>query len=234
MQVPPPDDPSLRRAVTLRRVDGTAWEVQAGGRRALLLGTVQGLLEESRRVLRAFDAFSPTAVALGVSEEDLAWLGGEEPGWDEADWDMAPSEGGLLLQLGQFGEVAFPPPDLLAGLLEGKARGLPVYALDLPEEAFAQANLEFVETPALLRHALLTRRLVKEAPAAETAVDLCLAWAARLRAIPGYDELEREREGFMADRLLDLLEREARVLAVVDVSALAGVVAALREAPPDP
>lgn len=225
-----PDSP--QRDVRLRALGATRWEATLPGARALILGTVQGLVSEAARVQEAVAAFAPTALALGVSDDDLRWLTEEEAGWDEAAWDMAPSEGGLLLQLAEYGEVAFPPPDLLAALEAARERGLKVYAIDLPEPEYADLNVELLEMPSLIRHAMATRKLVKAKPRATDPVALCLEWSRAIRAIPGYDELEREREGFMADRILDLLPNEARLLVVVDVASVGGVIEALGDAPP--
>ncbi|HVL47998.1 MAG TPA: hypothetical protein VM889_05535 [Candidatus Thermoplasmatota archaeon] len=194
-------------------------------RNLVVLGCVHGLANEARVLLAALEREPPDVLLLALSVESLAAL---ERGSSEVDPDsLADAEAAYAVALERFGEVALPPPDLVAALAWAKEKGVPVEAVDLTEEEYEDTFTSEVGTWSLLRYGRLVRRMVKRPPEASTPEAFARAWDRSLRRIKGLAAVEAARESAIAERSLKHAERRRAVL-VLDVARFDGVVAALR------
>lgn len=202
-----------------------AEEVRVGGAHVLVVDTVLGLESEEQVVADALAAFEPDAVALGVSPEELEGLGdyleaSGEPPQPEPDRYAE----GLM----EFGATSLPPPSLLAAVTAARDRGLPLEALDLPEEAYTEAFTDLVSTWQLFWNTRREKKLARNPPDVESAREYALVWDAKRQKASGLARLADRREAHMADRIRDVAARFDRVAAVVETPRAVGVLEELR------
>jgi len=110
-----------------------------------------------------------------------------------------------------------------------KATGVPLYGVDMSQEAYEEAFTEEVGVLALLRYGRIQRKLARKPPPAATPREFSLAWDASVRRVKGVARVEARRERAIAEGARALNERtEGVVLLVVDAPREAGVRAALQ------
>lgn len=206
--------------------------VEVRGAVVHVLGTVHGLVAETAAVEAAFAEAAPDALAVGIAPGELEALEAHAAGGDveESDEEVTidPSEG-YEVGLSRYGEVAIPPPDLLAALDLARGHGVPATAVDLDTTQYDEVFSASVGPFTLFRYGRRMQRMARRPPPAPDAAAFALAWDARVRQLRGFDKVERAREAHMAARVADLAGRHRRILVVVDVARAAGVVEALRQ-----
>lgn len=203
--------------------------VRFGEGEVVVLASVHGLVAERERVLASLEAEAPAVVAVGLSAESVAALLRYEPQPDEDPFEDIPDHDLMYsVKLAEFGEVALPPPDLLAAVRWSKERGVTCYGVDFAEEAYEELFTKSVSAWGFLRYGRIQKRLARKPPQAEDARTFSLAWDARIRKVKGIARVEAERERHMA-ALAERLARDAggRVLLLVDVPREPGVLQAL-------
>ena len=200
-------------------------EIRLGEATVSLFPAVRGLPSEGDAVRRAIDAGRPDVVALSVSGEELQALRTYrgvklEPDTIEDEVYVA----GLSV----WEEPVMPPPCFTQAARMATARNLPLEALDLSEEDYADAYTRNVSTMELLLQGRMESRLRKKRFHVSTPQEFALAWDGEVNRTPGFARLQREREDHIAQRLRALAGTNARVLAVIEVERVKGVLAALR------
>lgn len=206
--------------------------MKLGECRLSLLGTVAGYVPDGPRVEQAIAELAPDALALGVPEEDLATLDHlAEHGMMEL---VAPDPvtAAFLEGLRAYGETRVPSPDLEAAHREAKARGIPVVAVDLPDDAHAAVFTREVGFFHVLRSNARTKRVLRRGVGAgkpggpADAYAFAAAWDHELAATSAFHAVESQREQWMASRIRQVCARpgKARVLAIVPAARLDGVV----------
>ncbi|HLE96870.1 MAG TPA: hypothetical protein VI997_05815, partial [Candidatus Thermoplasmatota archaeon] len=160
-----------------------------------------------------------------------AHAAGQVPEEDEPSETIDPYES-YAIGLSRFGEIGLPPPDLLAALQLAREAGVEPVAIDLDESQYADIFAASVGPFALFRYGRRVRRMAKRPPPGDTPRAFALAWDRKIRALRGFDAVERTRERHMAVRL-ETVSAGARVLlAIVDVARADGVVAELKRRNP--
>jgi len=128
-------------------------------------------------------------------------------------------------KLAAFGDVELPPPSFREAVERASAAGVEVVTLDLDDDEYTTIFCDHVTYWQLVRHARTVKRMRRMRASGPEA--LATQWDARVRRIPGFAVLEREREKRIAHALIGLMGRSERVLAVVDLPLVEGVVADL-------
>lgn len=195
-----------------------------GSGEVILLGTVQGLVAERERVLQALAASPPDVVALGVSPESVASLLRFEPDPETDLVEELPDHDYVYsLKLREFGEVSLPAPDLLAAIHWAQDRAVPIFGVDLAEEAYEELFTKTVSVWGFLRYGRIQRKLAKRPPRAADPLAFTLAWDAAIRRVKGIARVEAEREGVIAENARSLAHDKKRVLLLVEAAREAGV-----------
>lgn len=210
------------------RVGAVAAEavIRAGDREFHVVGTVRGLVREAERVEALIAKLEPQAVALGLGPEDLQGLERLEAG-ASYEHDFSEADEIYAHFLGQFGEVALPPRELVAALRAARARDIPVLAVDMPEVAYVDAFTKAVTAWQLLRYNRRVRKLARSAPALEDALEFHLWWDRQICRLAGFARVERLREQHMASTLLGGSAPPGRVLVLVEAARVEGLVLAI-------
>ncbi|HVM44616.1 MAG TPA: hypothetical protein VM582_01675 [Candidatus Thermoplasmatota archaeon] len=198
----------------------------------LLLATVQGLVSERDRAYAALKVERPDVVAIAQSPESVATLLRYEPAEDEDLFEDLPDHDYVYsLRLREFGDVSLPAPDLLAAVRWAQDEGVPVFGVDMPEEAYEDLFTKEVSTWGFLRYGRIQRRLAKRPPKAKDPLSFTLAWDATIRKVKGIARVEAERERVIARNAAALArEKGAKVLLIVEAARQAGVGQHLKDA----
>jgi len=181
---------------------------------------VRGLVSEGDRVRRTIEEVAPGAVALTLGKEDLESLlryDGTEA--EPANWE----EELYVAGLSAFGTVRKPPPCYVEAVRGAQERGIPVRALDLNDEDYTEAYIEYVTAWDLLGHTRVQKKAEKHVFAATTPEEFVVEFDGFVNDPDGYVRLEHAREDHISRRLSKLARRYESLLAVVEYERAAGV-----------
>jgi len=198
---------------------------RVGEGEVVLLGTVQGLVSEEKRALDAIETEKPDIIALGVSPESVASLMRYEPvdGEDLIE-DLPDHDYVYSIKLREFGDVTLPAPDLLAAVHWAQDHALPLFGIDLAEEAYEDLFTKEVSTFGFLRYGRIQKKLAKRPPRAADPIAFTLAWDAAIRKVKGIASVEAHRERAIAQQAAALArEKAAKVLVLVEAAREPGV-----------
>jgi hypothetical protein len=189
-----------------------------------ILPTVKGLTRERKRVREAVEAVGPDVLALPVSMEGLKGLGAIHRG-KEPEIFLSHYEQIYALKLSRYGKVGVPPPSYTEAFAAASERGIPVKAIDMSEDEFADAFCDDVSTTNLVYHSIRWRWLRRKSfRDATNARQFVLAWDRAVNSLKGFRNLEGRREQLMARRLISLSKRYQNILAILELERMEGVV----------
>lgn len=214
------------------------YEASLDGARLTLLGTIQGLAGEARRLQEVWDRHGGkhVALALGVPPEDVANLkrigreGVEE--FMDQELDTGSYEDWILPQLSAFGDIAMPPDELLLAEELAREHDVPLVPVDLDDEAYADLYVKHISGFQMVRGQLRQKRAVADAAErASNPEELMLEWDRSLTSIRGYQRFETAREAYMTNRLKEVVSEHRHVIAVLPYARVAGVAERLQAQP---
>ena len=200
-------------------------EVRVGAATIAVLPVVRGLPSDGERVTSSIGSERPEVVALAVSPEELETLRTYDGGNIEPD---NTEDEVYVAGLSAWEEPMMPPPCFTAAVKEAVARRIPLEALDMDEEAYADAYTACVSTMEVIFQGRLENRLLKKRFHVATPAQFAIAWDAEINRSAGFARLQKEREGFIASRLREVARDRSRILAVIEVERAKGVLADLR------
>jgi hypothetical protein len=186
-----------------------------------LLGTVHGLKREGERVKAAFQEYQPDCIAVGIPLEDLETL--ESCTVKEVDFVTSEDQNYYFDCLASFGEVRVPPADLTATFLLSKEYCLPLEALDVGDDQYAQLFTKNVSIVGLLLASRKNKKVRKQGLVAENPEAFALEWDNYNNATKPFQAIEKAREQHMADRLFEVSQQYERILAVLPYPRFDGI-----------
>jgi hypothetical protein len=133
-----------------------------------------------------------------------------------SDTDMAYSR-----KLATFGDVELPPSSFLEAVRAAERDRIPALPIDLTDDEYTLVFVDNVTYWQLVKHSRKVKSMRKYK--ARSPTEMVEEWDRRIRSIPGFDVLERERERKMAIELADQLKDHDRVFAVIDKMRVPGV-----------
>ncbi|MBU2565213.1 MAG: hypothetical protein KJ655_03035 [Candidatus Thermoplasmatota archaeon] len=187
-----------------------------------LVGTVQGLTSERKKIKKAFDRVKPDAVALPISEEELEGLKKISDG-EKQEILLSGYEEVYAKKLAAHGEVQVPPPALTEAFELSKENSVPVYAVDMNDKEYTEAFTRNVSTIQLILHSLKIKKLRKKRFKSKTPETFVFEWDKTVNKLKGFRALEKKREEYISKRLSELSERHDRILAVIELQRLEGI-----------
>ncbi|OYT44474.1 hypothetical protein B6U90_05155 [Thermoplasmatales archaeon ex4484_6] len=187
-----------------------------------LLGTINGLLSERELVRISFEEFSPTAVALHISPEELEGL--------EAvmrkkvkKTPMSSYEMVYARKLSRFGEVQVPSPALVEAVELASDRGIPVEALDMDDERFSSQYTELISGLTMIRSSLRLKSINRRKFHQDTPEKFIMEWDRMVNGSRGFRALERMREEYMAGIIEKLSREHERLLCILQLERMKGI-----------
>ncbi len=203
----------------------------AGAPSVLLVGAVRGLARDALALEPELDRFSPEAVGLAVSSEELrslvAYFGDVEA---EPVVPLSSAEVNEVRGLVRFGEVTVPNPSVLAAIRWGRLHATPVVPLDPSDEGSAALFAEHIGYLELVRRTVRENRIGRSPPAPDSADAYALAWDGEVSGGRGSRRYTAARNAHLAREAHRLGEGRSRVALVVDRERFDGVRATLEAA----
>jgi len=190
-------------------------------------GIIKGLVSEKRDMDEFLKNSNPRVIAIGLSPEEVRGM----RNYIENPENVPLSEYDVIYgtKLSEFGEVAVPPPAYISVFLYEKENdGVEIYPLDMPDEIYADVFTKCVSSYDLIMHSLRKKRLTKKKFRSTSAEEFVMEWDKEIRKLKGYDRLEREREKYMAKKLLEILKKDVHPVVIVELERLPGILENLK------
>lgn len=197
------------------------------GAHVTLLGGILGVASDVARLEQALAAGRWDAILLGIPFEDLdairATVGHER----EREFERDSTDDVYLRGLERFEAPVIPPPDLYAAYEWASGRGVSVEAIDLGDEAHADAWTRRVGMFELLRNNRRTRKLPQVVFRAKTLDEFAVEWDRTVNDSKGLRKVQDEREEWMASRIHRISTEKRSLFALVPLARLDGLRGAL-------
>ena len=200
----------------------------------LLLAPVRGLASEVDPVLRAIAEYSPEAIGLGLSADEMTALT-EYFVKSEAEplVPLTTTETSEVRGLSRFGEVRVPNPTFVGLLRWAALSGIPVEALDPGDDRTASLFTEHIGYVELVRRTVKERAVSRKPPTPATADEYALAWDREVAGGRGSRGFARARDGYLVRGAQRIGAGRSRIAVVVDRERFALVRDLLSGAVPD-
>ena len=195
----------------------------------LLMGCVRGLASEGDWVKNTISEHRPDAVGISISKESLQAmaqhyeLGGDLPEPANFEEEM------YIEGISQYGEVIRPPPCFSEAWRVAEKRGITLMALDMDDEHFTAAFCKHISGLEIIRQGRCNNKWARHTFTAKNPKEFVLEWDRMINWLPGYKNLEKAREDWIAKGISKLSEEHGSVLVVVEYERLAGVRNSLEE-----
>jgi len=186
-----------------------------------LLPVIHALEGEEKKVADAFERVEPDCVAMGISPEDIRLIEREE---GDEEFEMSLQHQSYLMHLSAYGNISIPPLDIRTAYEMAKKRGVPVEAVDIDDERYAELLTANVSIFVLIRHSRKVKKLSRRKFRAKSAEEFVHEWDRELNAIPSFRRIEDERERHMAERVRRLCSHHKRILAIIQLERCKGVI----------
>jgi hypothetical protein len=170
-------------------------------------------------------------VALGLAPEELDGLRSLMKSGEDYDPNLSNIDMAYAKNLGEYGDVAAPPPCFTRAIQAADRISIPVVALDLDIVVHTDIYVDNVVLSDLLRQSMKFRILKKKKFKIKTPEEFALTWDHLLNKAKGFSKVEKAREDCMADSLECLLEEEKlkNILAIIEIERVEGTIKKLFE-----
>ena len=188
-------------------------EVAAGGSTIHVLPVIRGLTAEIATVRDAFSKVKPDAVAVSLSEEDIAGLRDLPKDYEP---ELSRYDEIYVTGLARFGEVAAPPPCYVAAVEIADSDGTPIIPIDIDESSYTELYCAAISGTQLFRDSTRTWYLRKRAFSADTPEEYVMKVDRAFNNMRGFKYIEMQRADWMAKALLEAAPNHERLLAVIE------------------
>lgn len=202
-------------------------ELKKGGDRIFILGTIKGLLSESKVVEKAISGLVPDLIGLHISNEELIGLGKVLDGRYDST-PMSSLEKMYAVRLSRYGEVQIPPPSLVQAMRSSREMNIPLIALDMDEEEYSELYTTTVSGLTLIRQSIDMKRINRiefDDPDAER---FCIHWDRIVNKKSDFKRLETAREERMARRIKELSGNGLDCLFILELERMQGILHHIR------
>lgn len=194
------------------------------GQPLTVVGGILGLESDVALVHLEFQRQGPAHVLLGIPFEDLDSIRATHGREREAEFDSGDLDEAYLVRLEAFGAVRSPPPDLYALFGYAEAARLPVEAIDLGDDSFAESYTRHVGMLEVLRSNRNQRRMLGQRVESATPEDFVLDWDRQLYPTEGLRRVQADREEWMTNRIRTLAAGAGPFLTLLPLARAEGVV----------
>jgi hypothetical protein len=201
-------------------------KVAAGDATIHMLPVIRGLTSEIATVQNAFSTVKPDAVAISLSEEDVAGLRNLPTDYEP---ELSRYDEIYIQGLARFGEVAAPPPCYVAAVEIADSEGTPVVAIDIDETSYTELYCASISGAALFRDSTRTWYLRKRSFSADTPEEYVLKVDRAFNNMRGFKNIEMQRADWMAKALLKVVSGREKVLAVIELERVEDVLQNIKD-----
>jgi len=187
--------------------------IKVGNCQVDLLPIIKGLVSEAEVVRSAYGKHEAYAIALGI--EEISALIQRESLMDSHEL----SEIDLVYahHLSNFGEVESPTPAYCELIDLCSKDGKKVIPLDMNNNDFTTVFINNVKATEFVKEHRLAKKGMKRKFNMSSSADFVLDWDAYLSKVKGYAKVNRIREKYLAEQILDIAKYRDSLLAVVEL-----------------
>ena len=187
--------------------------IKIGNCQVDLLPIIKGLVSEAEVVRSAYGKHEAYAIALGI--EEISALIQRESLMDSHEL----SEIDLVYahHLSNFGEVESPTPAYCELIDLCSKDGKKVIPLDMNNNDFTTVFINNVKATEFVKEHRLAKKGMKRKFNMSSSADFVLDWDAYLSKVKGYAKVNRIREKYLAEQILDIAKYRDSLLAVVEL-----------------
>jgi hypothetical protein len=184
-----------------------------------IIPIVKGLVSEADTVRSAYGGYEAYAVALGI-EEIMALIDRERLIEDHelSELDMVYAH-----RLATFGEVQSPTPAFCELIDLCKKDSIDVIPLDMSNNEFTTVFIDNVTATEFVKEHKLAKKGMKRKFDMTSPSAFVLAWDTYLNRVKGYAKVNRIREKYLAEQLVDIAKYRGSLLAVIEVERINSV-----------
>ncbi|MEM2944007.1 MAG: hypothetical protein QXN93_03725 [Methanomassiliicoccales archaeon] len=200
--------------------------IELNGASIFILPVIKGLVSEEKVVEDVFVEITPDLVCISISPEELDGLR------DRKNYDSyEPSELEVVYGniLSTFGEVRLPPPCYVKTLELCEKNGVPIKAIDMPEEQFTETYCNCVSAFDLIRESFMARRISRKRFDISSPYSFVLEWDRKVNAPRGFRKLSEIKEKHMAESIASMTLTFRNILAVLEYERAGGTTTLLEK-----
>lgn len=177
-----------------------------------LLPVIHGLSGEEIKVRNAFKKVNPDCIAIGIAPEDIEIM--KKIKGDE-EFDMSLQHQYYLMHLSRYGKISIPPSDIKTACEIAEENKIPIEAIDIDDEEYAELLTKNVSIFALLQHSRKIKKMGKKKFRATNAEEFVYEWDNEVNNIKSFRKIEEKREEKMFSNLIKLCKKYERILAII-------------------
>lgn len=196
-------------------------EISIEEKRLLIIPVIHGLIGEEKKIKEAFNKFNPDCIAIGIPPEDIEIVGNIKDG-DE--FDMSLQHQYYLLHLSKYGKISLPPLDIKITHEISCKNNIPLHAIDIDDDEYADILTKNVSIFSLIRHSRKVKKLLNKKFKAKNAEEFVREWNKEINSIKAFRKLEEMREQRMVENIVSLSKRYKKILAIVPLEKYDGIV----------
>ena len=199
--------------------------LRIGGCDVDILPVVHGLVSEAEKVREHYGKYEAYAVSLGIEGVEAVRRRAEI-----ADEDYFVNELDLVFaeRISYFGEVQIPTPAFCELVDLCTADGKQVIPLDMKDEDFDTAYMEFVSAFQFTNQHRLAKKGMKVTLDMGSPEDMAKSWDSFVSRNKGLHKLDLFREQYMAHEIRSTAQYRRSLLAVIECERADGVAELLR------
>lgn len=198
-------------------------EISIEGKRLLIVPIIYGLIGEEKKIKEAFNKFTPDCIAIGIPPEDIEIVGNIKDG----EFDLSLQHQYYLFHLSKYGKISLPPLDIKIAYEISCKNNIPLHAIDIDDNEYADILTKNVSIFSLIRHSRKVRKLLNKEFEAKNAEEFVREWNKEINSIGAFRRLEEMREQRMVENILSLSRRYKKILAIVPLEKYDGIMSKL-------
>ena len=191
-----------------------------------IIPIIKGLVSEKEKVIEALSKkdYETAGVSWGIEEIEAVRRRDEITGDNETnDIDII-----YLYKLKEFGDVDMPDPAFTYVVDEFSKKGISVIPLDMADQEFAEAYCNEVSTLDFLRENKIVKKMMKKEFTTSSPEDFMMEWDSLINEVKGYRKMNRVKERFVAEQIMDLAKYRKNALVLVEYERYEGILSIIR------
>jgi len=177
-----------------------------------LLPVIHGLAGEDAKVRDAFEKVKPDCIAIGVAPEDIEIMSKIE---GNEEFEISLQHQYYLMHLSKYGKISLPPPDLKTAHEIADKHKIPLKAIDIDDNEYADLLVENVSIFSLIRYSRKIKKLGRKQFKAKDAEEFVYEWEKEISSIKSFKKIEEIREERMVENIIRLCKEYKKILTIV-------------------
>ena len=191
-----------------------------------IIPIIKGLVSEKEKVIEALSKkdYETAGVSWGIEEIEAVRRRDEITGDNETnDIDII-----YLYKLKEFGDVDMPDPAFTYVVDEFSKKGISVIPLDMADQEFAEAYCNEVSTLDFLRENKIVKKMMKKEFTTSSPEEFMMEWDSLINEVKGYRKMNRVKEKFVAEQIMDLAKYRKNALVLVEYERYEDILSIIR------